>query len=402
MRYVYLDHNSSSPLRKEVLRAVTEALQGPYGNPSSVHGPGHRAKVLLEAARESCAELIAARPQEIVFTSGGTEANNLAILGSLRDRKPGHVITSQIEHSSVLNPIAALEKEGVQVSRIPPDSDGWVNPEDILSALRPETVLISLMHSSNELGTLQSVQDLAEGIKGRGVLLHTDAAQSAGKIPIQVASLGADLVSISGHKFGGPAGTGFLWIREGVALSPLLLGGGQESRRRAGTEALPLIHGLAVASQVARKEGTDTSERIASLRDMLENEMTRRLKGLRFHGASRPRLPNTTNVAILGTRGEEMMMALDLEGFAVSTGSACSIGTIRPSHVLRAIGCSVQEAQATLRVSLGPENTQEEVVRFVEAVTRIHSRTRVQPMDTEPVRKEIPDQSSIPLFRGRS
>ena len=376
VQHVYLDHNAASPIRTEVRAAIRDALGHRYGNPSSIHRPGHRAKLLLEAARLSVASLIHARPEEILFTSGGTEANNQALFGAARMKGRGHLIVSRIEHSSVLEAAGDLEQQGFRVSRIEPDRDGGVDPGAILSRIAPETFFIALMHSSNELGTLQPVERLAEAIRGRGILLHTDAVQSAGKIPLDVRTLGIDLLSLSAHKIGGPPGVGCLWIREGIVLSPLLRGGGQETNRRAGTEPLPLIAGFGAAADVASRETVESGARITRMRDRLELELARRFDGLTFHGRGRDRLPNTVSVAIDGSSGEELVMALDLEGIAVSTGSACAAGTVRPSHVLEAIGCGRDEARGTIRISLGRDNSDADLDRFLDALSGILTRTR--------------------------
>lgn len=376
MHRVYLDHNAASPIRTEVRAAIRDALEARYGNPSSIHRPGHRAKLLLESARLSVASLIHARPEEILFTSSGTEANNQALFGAARMKGRGHLIVSRIEHSSVLEPAGDLEQEGFRVSRIDPDREGGIEPEAILSCIEPDTFFISLMHSSNELGTLQPVERLAEAIRGRGIFLHTDAVQSAGKVPLDVRTLGTDLLSLSAHKIGGPPGVGCLWIREGVVLSPLLRGGGQETNRRAGTEPLPLIAGFGAAADLTCHETAESAARIIRMRDRLEEGLARRFDGLTFHGRGRDRLPNTVSVAIDGSSGEELVMALDLEGIAVSTGSACAAGTVRPSHVLEAIGCKRDEARATIRISLGWDNSDADLDRFLDALSRILARAR--------------------------
>ena len=376
MPAIYLDHNATAPVRPEVRTAVAEALSGEYGNPSSIHRPGHRAKILLESARASVAHLLGARPHEILFTSGGTEANNLALLGTAakcRDRS--HVIVSRIEHSSVLEPARSLEQKGPRVTWIPPSPEGRVDPDQVLNAVTSDTLLVSLMHSSNELGTLQPVEEVACGLSGRGVLLHTDAIQSAGKVPLDVRRMGVDLLSLSAHKIGGPQGVGCLWIREGVVLAPLLLGGAQETHRRAGTEPLALIAGFGAAATLADAELPCVSA-VRELRDWLEEELGRRFENVRFHGRGAARIPNTLSVAFPGAGGEELVMALDLEGVAVSTGSACAAGTIRPSHVLEAIGCSREEAHGTLRISLGRGNSRAELEDFLDTLAHILARSR--------------------------
>jgi cysteine desulfurase len=363
-------------VRAEAAEEISRVLRSGYGNPSSIHRRGHRSKILLESSRESVACLIGARPEEIVFTSGGTESNNLAVLGAALRAGSGHLVVSAIEHSSVLEASRHLETIGFRVSRVPPGSGGVVDPGALLDAVRPETVLISLIHSSNEIGTLQPVTEVCRRLGRPEVLVHSDAVQSAGKTPLDVATLGADLVSFSAHKLGGPPGVGALWIRGGIRLAPLFHGGGQESHRRAGTETLPLIAGFAVAARLAAQEISGESLRLGALRDALEAALARRIPGVRFHGRGAPRLPNTLSVAVEGCSGEALAIALDLEGIAVSTGSACAVGTVRPSHVLLALGCSEQVARSTLRISLGRATSPAEVERFAEVLEAVVGRMR--------------------------
>ena len=374
MNEVYLDYNACAPVRPEAERAVIEALGENLGNPASVHAAGHRAKVVLEMSRRRVAALLGGFPEEICFTSGGTEANNMALRGAAALRKEGHLVVTAIEHSSVLESAKALEVRGFHVTRVHPDAEGWVDPETLLAQVRPETLLVSLMHSSHEVGTLQSVQAVAEGLKGRGILFHCDAVQSAGKVAIDVRRLGADLVSVSAHKLGAPAGAGALWMRDGVTLAPLLRGGNQEMNRRAGTPPLSLIAGFGAAAEISRRELSDEEPRLRRLRDRLEADLTAAFPEIRIHGRQRARLPGTSHFALPGTRGEDLMMALDLEGIAVSTGSACATGTVRPSHVLQAMGCGADEVDASLRVSLGYRTTQDETARFLETLQRVVGR----------------------------
>jgi len=369
---VYLDYNASAPVRPEVRDAVLEALGESYANPSSIHARGHRAKILMEKARESVASLLGAKPEEIVFTSGGTESNNLAILGAARRHGGGHLIVSAVEHSSVLEAASDLERRGWRVTRVPPDPEGWVAPESVLAAVEADTFLVSLMHSNHEVGVLQDVAAVAEGLRGREILLHCDAVQSVGKAPLEDLSRAA-LVSISGHKIGAPSGVGALYIRSGIELSPLLLGGPQESHRRAGTPALALIAGL---GEAARRVGETEEEanRLRRIRDQMEADLISRFPTARLHGVGRARLPNTINVALPGRRGEDLVAALDLEGIAVSTGSACAAGTVRPSHVLQAMGCPSYEAEATLRISLGYASRETDADIFLKALEKILQR----------------------------
>ncbi|PYQ13447.1 MAG: cysteine desulfurase NifS [Acidobacteria bacterium] len=371
MSEIYLDHNASAPVREQVRMAVREALEDRYGNPSSIHRRGHRAKMLMQGARESVASLLGGKAEEIVFTSGGTESNNLAIFGVALARPPAHLIVTAVEHSSVLEPALELQRRGWRVSRVGCDPEGWVAPEAVLQAVSAETVMVSMMHSNHEVGTLQDVGAVAEGLRGSGVLLHCDAVQSAGKVHLDVQELGADLMSVSAHKIGGAAGVGCLWIRSGIELDPIVRGGSQETNRRAGTPALSLIAGFGEAARLAGEELIEELERVGRLRDLMEEELRTRLPGVRLHGTGRNRLPNTTNFALPGWRGEDLVVALDLEGIAISTGSACAAGTVRPSHVLLAMGCSAEEAGSALRVSLGHASRQEDVARFLGALKRI-------------------------------
>ncbi len=381
---IYLDYSAASPLRPEVAAVMIRVLEGGQGNPSSIHRQGHRARVIVEEARESVAALLGALAEEVVFTSGGTEANNLALFGAARIGSRGHLVVTDLEHSSVLQPARQLAAEGHALSRIKPDSEAKIDPEAVLREVRSDTRIVSVMHSSNEVGTLQPVAEIARGLPARRPLLHTDAVQSAGKVPLETASLGADLLSLSAHKIGGPAGVGCLWVRSGVVLDPLLRGGSQEGNRRAGTEAVSLIAGFGVAARLALAELPGESERIRLLRDRLEEEMERRIPGARFHGRLARRLPGIVSVALEGCPGEEVVMALDLEGISVSTGSACAAGTVRPSHVLAALGCSEEESRSTLRISLGRETAPGDLVRFVETLSRIVHRVRDAREDRNP------------------
>ena len=374
MSEVYLDYNASAPVRPGVRDVVVRALEDRYGNPSSIHRPGHRAKVLLESARTSVAELLGAQAEEIVFTSGGTESNNLALFGTMLPHLSGHLIVTAVEHSSVLQPVEELERRGFRVSRAAPDQDGWVSPGAILSQVAGDTRLVSVMHSNHEVGTLQEVAAVAAGLRGGAALLHCDAVQSAGKVPLDVTTLGADLLSLSAHKLGAPAGVGALWIRRGVRLSPLIRGGSQETNRRAGTQALALIAGFGEAARLARQELAEEATRLLELRTRLEENLAAMFPQVRIHGRSRPRLPGTTHFALPGLRGEDLVTALDLEGVAVSTGSACTAGTVRPSHVLQAMGCTPEEVECSLRVSLGYKSQPEDLVRLLTALRQIASR----------------------------
>ncbi len=363
MQHCYFDHNATTPVAPEVLRGLTETLAEVYGNASSIHYFGQAAKQRLETARREVAAGLQCDAREIVFTSGGTESDNLAIFGVAR-REKGHVITSAIEHPAVLNACAQLEREGARVTYVPVGADGIVDPEDVRRAVCPETVLITIMHANNEIGTLQPLAAIGAIAREAGVRFHSDAVQTAGRIPFSVRELGVDLLSISGHKFGGLKGTGALFVRKGVALDPMFFGGHHERDRRAGTENVP---GAAALGKAMNQGGYDWAG-LGPLRDRLERGILERVPAAHVNGDYRSRLPNTTNIRFDGIEGEAMVISLDLRGFAVSSGSACSSGAVEPSHVLLAMGQSREQARSSVRFSLGPGNTVEEVDRLIEAV----------------------------------
>jgi cysteine desulfurase len=362
MQHYYFDHNATTPVAPEVLRDLTQTLAEVCGNASSIHYYGQAAKQRLENARRQVAARIAADPREIVFTSGGTESDNLAIFGVAR-REPAHVVTSAIEHPAVLNACAQLEREGAEVTYLPPDRDGIIQPDDVKAALRSSTALITIMHANNETGAMQPVREIAELARSAGVLFHSDGVQMAGRLPVDVRETGVDLYSISGHKLGAPKGVGALYVRKGVPLRPILFGGHHERDRRAGTENVPGISALGKAVEI----GTDWTQ-IAPLRDRLERGILGSIEGASINGSIRRRLPNTTNIRFDGIEGEAIVIALDLRGYAVSSGSACSSGAVEPSHVLLAMGLRPEEARSSVRFSLGPENTDAEVDGLVAAV----------------------------------
>ena len=375
---VYLDHNATTPVLPAVLEAMTTVFRDDFGNASSVHAFGQAAKRRLEEARRQVAHALGAQPNEIVFTSGGTEADNLAILGLVRyDTRPvKHVITSAIEHPAVLETCAQLEREGVEVTRVPVNSQGLVDPDDVRRALRRETVLITIMHANNELGTIQPIAEIARLAREAGVWMHSDGVQALGKTPVDVNELGVDLYSISAHKIYGPKGVGALFVRQGVPLGRIQFGGHHERDRRPGTENVPGAVGLAAAISLMQSDFEQETARLASLRDRLEHGILERIPNVSVNGRGAPRVPNTSNICFRGVDGEALLIALDLAGFAVSSGSACSSGASEPSHVLTAIGLDRQDARASLRFSLGRLNTEDQIEALIEAVAEAVARLR--------------------------
>jgi cysteine desulfurase len=378
MRRIYFDHNATTPLAPEVLAAMMPYLTEEYGNASSIHAYGQNARGAVEQARSSVAALVGARAADIMFTSGGTESNNHAILGALAAAtgEAKHVITSAIEHVAVLDPCRALAKSGIELTVLPVDREGLVNPEDVRSAIRPETVLITLMLANNEIGTIEPIEEIGKIATEKGIVFHTDAVQAAGKIPIDVEKLGVDLLSISAHKFRGPKGVGALYLRKGTQLGPLMYGGHSERDRRPGTEDVAAIAGMGKAAELARSGMREESERIRSLRDRLERGLLDRVPHSWVNGARAPRVPNTANLTFPFIEGEAMVIALDLKGIACSTGAACSSGALEPSHVLMALGLPPEDARATLRLSLGHQTIEDEINFALETIPPVIERLR--------------------------
>ena len=376
---IYLDHNATTPPSDAVVQRMTATLRDEFGNPSSVHHFGQRAKAIIDEARSAVAGLIGADPGDVVFTGGGTEGDNLAIRGIAEALEPTgrkHLIASGIEHEAVLNTLKALARRGWKTTLLPVNETGIVSPDTLRSAMTDDTALVSVMHANNEIGTVQPIPELAAIARERRALFHTDAVQSAGKIPIDVKTLGVDLLSISAHKFYGPKGVGALWIRRGVRLQPPLTGGKQERSRRAGTENVAGIAGMGVAAREAIAKMNSEAARLAALRDRLEDGILRSVTGTALNGVRSPRVPNTTNISFDRTEAESLLIALDLEGVAVSTGSACSSGTLEPSHVLKAMGFPPHRTQNSLRFSLGLFSTDAEVDRVVETLPRLVEKLR--------------------------
>lgn len=365
MRTLYMDANATTPLLPEVVAAMSPFWTEIFANPNSVHQPGQRARAAVEHAREQVASLLACRPSEIIFTSGGTESNNLALFGALPANSPHrpHLITSAIEHDAVLRAAEALGKRGdVDLTVLPSTASGRIEPASLASALTPRTRLVSIMLANNETGVIQPVRELAAIAHAAGALFHTDAVQAAGKLPLSVDDLGCDLLTLSGHKLYGPKGTGVLYLRRKTNLAPLHVGGPQERQRRAGTENVASLVGLGQAAELARQWlATNGPAQLASLRDRLEQAVLTALPDCGTNGVGEPRSPNTTNLFFDGLIAEDLMIALDLQGLAVSAGSACQSGALEPSHVLRAMGLSDARARATIRLSLMRFVTPEEI-----------------------------------------
>jgi len=376
---IYLDHNATTPVDPVAAGAMIRSLEHLFGNASSVHYYGQQAKSALDDARTSIAALVGAEPAEMIFTSGGTEADNFAIRGVAEALEPSgrrHLITSGIEHEAVLNTFKALAKRGWRTTVLPLDATGIVSPDRLREALTDDTALVSLMHANNEIGTIQPIAELATLAHTRGALFHTDAVQSAGKIPVNVRALGVDLLAVSGHKFYGPKGVGALWVKRGIRLSPFLSGGKQERNRRAGTENVPGIVGMGTAATVALQKMDAEAVRLSALRDRLETGILASVPNTQVNGAREARVPNTTNISFDRIEAESLLIALDLEGVAVSTGSACSSGTLEPSHVLKAMNLSSHRAQNSIRFSLGASNTEEQIDHVIAILPRIVTKLR--------------------------
>jgi cysteine desulfurase len=375
MRRVYLDNNATTPVLPEVLEAMRPFYLEEFGNASSIHHYGQHARAAVEKARASVAALVNARPAEIVFLSGGTEADNLAIFGLVRSGD--HVITSAIEHHAVLNSCKRLEQMGCQVTYVPANGRGEVAPDDVRKALRPNTRLITIMMANNETGVLQPVEEIGRIALEADVFFHTDAVQAAGKVPIDVAKIACDALSISGHKIHAPQGSGAMFLKKGTLIQPMLYGGSHERQRRAGTENLPGIVGLGKAAEISRKwlEGDGPSQ-MEAMRDHLQETLLRSAEAVGVNGLGAPRVPNTTNLWFDFIEGEALVIALDLKGLAVSSGAACSSGAIEPSHVLLAMGLSQQRARSSVRLSLGKQTTREDLEFASQVVPETVARLR--------------------------
>ena len=384
---VYMDHAGTTPLAPEVLRAMTPYFSQHFGNPSSIHAVGQAARYALDEARERVARVLNCRPREVVFTGGGTESDNAAIIGvaTALQETGNHIITSSIEHHAILHTCQHLESQGYEVTYLPVDADGLVPPETVYRAISGRTTLVSVMYANNEIGVINPLPEIAAAVKQRAgelsrtILLHTDAVQAAGYLDLDVKRLGVDLLSLSGHKFHGPKGTGALYLRRGAAFLPLILGGGQERERRSGTENIPGIIGLSVALEAADGRREETGRHCAALRDRIVREVLARVPGSRLNGHPAQRLPNNANFSFAGIEGEPILLGLDMAGIAASSGSACSSGSLEPSHVLLALGQSAEVARGSLRLTLGKDNTDAEVDYLLEVLPDLVERLRRLP-----------------------
>jgi cysteine desulfurase len=378
MKRIYLDSNATTQVRPEVAAVVLSALTEDYGNPSSIHGYGQQAKAVVDTARQEVAGLLHAEPAEIVFVSGGTEADNLAVRGIAEAHKDKgrHIITSKIEHHAVLHTCRDLEKQGWEVTWLRVSPNGVVDPEDVRRALRPDTVLITIMHANNEIGSIQPIEEIGAIAEAADVYFHSDGVQALGKIPVDVKKLKADLYSISAHKIHGPKGVGALFVRKGTTLKPLQTGGGHERNRRSGTENVAGIAGFGEAARLLRKGLDNDTRKMKELRDRLESGLKARIPQIHINAENAPRLPNTCNVMVDFAEGEGLLISLDLKGVAVSTGSACSSGSLEPSHVLTAIGKTPDEAHGSLRFSVSAMNSPEDIDYVLEVLPGIVERLR--------------------------
>lgn len=358
MTRIYMDHAATTPLRPDVLDAMLPHLQVEFGNPSSVYSWGRSARQALDAARDTVSGLLGASASEIIFTSGGSESANLALKGVAwaHKNKGKHIIISAIEHHAVLDSVLWLKKQGFEVTVLPVDEDGLISPSQVKEALQSDTILVSIMHANNEVGTIQPISEIGSIVRGHGAYFHTDAVQTAGVMPLNVDELNCDLLSLSAHKFYGPKGVGVLYVRKGVRLDPLVHGGAQEKMRRAGTENVSGIVGLAKAFELAQVECKEENERLSKLRDHLIQGLLK-IPHTRLNGSLTNRLPNNVNVCFQFIEGESMLLNLDLRGIAASSGSACTSGSLDPSHVLLAMGLTHEIAHGSLRLTLGRDNT---------------------------------------------
>jgi cysteine desulfurase len=378
MRRIYLDHAATTPTRPEVVKAMLPYFTDAFGNPSSIYFYGQEARGAIEEARTKVAELIGARSEEIIFTSGGTEADNYALKGVAyaNEHKGNHIITTSIEHRAVLEVCRFLEGRGFKVTYLPVGKYGLVDPDDVKRAITGKTILISVMHANNEVGTIEPVEEIGKIAREAGVYFHTDAVQTAGHIPVNVDELKVDLLTISAHKFYGPKGVGALYVRKGTKLVSFMHGGGQEKKCRAGTENVPAIVGLGKAVELAKRDMGKGAERVTYLRDKLIKGLVEKIDHIRLNGHPMKRLPNNVNVSVDFVEGESLLLSLDSEGICASTGSACGMASPEPSHVLLALGVPPEQAHGSLRFTLGRENKEADVEQVLEVLPGIVARLR--------------------------
>jgi len=391
IREIYCDHAATTPVSAEVVRAMLPYFTPKFGNPSALHRRGQNAKKALEEARSRVAKVLACEPAEIIFTSGGTESDNLALKGVLeayglnrkRSRR-GHLIISQIEHHAILDTAKYLEKQGFKVTYLPVDRDGLVNPKKLAKALRKNTLLVSIMYANNEVGTVQPIEQLAKICREKGILFHTDAVQAPGALPLSVRKLNVDLLSLSAHKFYGPQGVGILYVKNGVKLQTQNIGGGQESKRRASTENLAGIVGLSVALENAEKSRVKETARLAKLRDKFVAEVLRKIPDTRFNGHKQKRLPCNAHLCFAGVEGESILLRLNAQGICISSASACASSSLEPSHVLRALGLPIVLAHGSARFTFGKLNSEKDIAYIVPKLTKIIADLRAMSPIYEP------------------
>ena len=378
MRRIYLDHSATTPVRPEVAEEMMKYLTDIWGNPSSVYSRGREARKGIDEAREKIAHSLGANPQEIIFTSGGTEADNFAVIGAAyaNQKKGKHIITSSIEHHAVLDACKFLEKQGFEVTYLPVTPEGIVRVEDFKKAVRQDTILTSVMHVNNEVGTIQPVEDIGRICREKGILFHVDAVQSFGKMPVNVDDLNADLLSVSAHKIYGPKGVGCLYIRRGTKVQKLFYGGGQERKKRPGTENVAGIVGFGKAAELALREMNEEAEKLTKLRDKLIDGLKKRISDVKLNGHPVQRICNNVNVSFKYVEGESLLLSLDMKGIEASSGSACTSGSLEPSHVLQAMGVPYEFIHGSVRMTLGKDNTEEDIDYVLEVFPGIVERLR--------------------------
>ncbi len=375
-RFVYADNAATTKVRPDVFAKMIPHYVEHYGNPSSIYSVGRESAVAVMEARKTVAECLNCDPKEIVFTSGGSESDNLAIVGIAKRKGKGHIITSKIEHHAVLHTVQALEKEGFEATYLDVDADGLVNPEDVKNAIREDTILITIMFANNEIGTIQPIAEIGKIAREHKIIFHTDAVQAAGHIALDVKELNVDMLSISAHKFGGPKGTGVLYVRRGVVYKPIIMGGAQENNKRAGTENIAGIIGTAEALKLACAEIDHETKRLTALRDKLIDGILTTIPYTRLNGSRTQRMPGNVNISVEYIEGESLILMLDFYGICASSGSACTTGSLDPSHVLLALGLTHEVAHGSLRLSLGRDNTEADVDYILEVLPKVVERLR--------------------------